>query len=365
MMVRDGSATVARALRPLKGIADEVCFVDTGSTDGTPDAIAKACSEIGVPCMGIAISPTSRPDLYFRDISEEYGPYGADMPDLTGSYLLRDWATTRNLGLEMCRGEWVLKLDADDELLSPDHLQATIGCLSKLSECDFVACPYEVMCGSEIEYETLYTRLWRNLSKIRFREICHENVDWGRREDNWMCGLGVTFRDWRDAGGASRIPHRNLKVLLREYVARKFSNVEATAMPPAELLSDSAERRSHLHLLTYLADEAALVRPGWALEWAERRLTFPIYEPDRAWIMHSKARAYAALDMGYDAQRCYQRAAEMGWGRASLALAVQCAKFEQDGWRYQLLRAIALNQGKYYPRFASHTELREARELLT
>lgn len=82
MIVRDEEASLARCLRSVQGVVDEMCVVDTGSTDRSRE-IARA--------LGARV--TDRPwDDHF--------------------------AEARNASLELAQGDWVLVLDADEELVT-------------------------------------------------------------------------------------------------------------------------------------------------------------------------------------------------------------------------------------------------------
>jgi len=389
MMVRDAASIAGRALGFLQKIPEagrycEVCFVDTGSTDGTPDAIARACAALGVSCSGTAVSPTSRPDLYFPDEPASYAPYSA--PDPTGRMLLRDWATARNLGLDMCRGEWVMKLDADDMVLRPDNILAGIRSLSATRrDVEIVACPYEVCgAGGEVLYVTMYTRFWRNKPEIRFRQRCHENVDWYRDPggSNWlMTNKGLSFRDLRDCPG--RVPHRNYKVLLREYC-----DLTRAGSEPGR------------HLLLYLADESLEVDPGFAAEITDRIMARtsenPLHRSDMAWIRIIRGLSHEKRGLIDEAMDEYSRAAAQGSWRAQLLLALlgrrimrshadeyaqivtlksisrsdqlQLAQLSRilrrDDWRTELAAAVAANEGRCWPQHASIAEVELAKRIL-
>ncbi len=381
LMVRDGAAVVARALGPLAGLPAEVCFVDTGSTDGTPDVLVKTCADLGLHSEGVAISPLGRPDLFFRDVPESYASYR--VLETTGELLLRDWAAVRNLGLEMCRGDYVLKLDADDEIvgggfgsvqvsecrddvrggamssgtarrdLTVQSLVEALDFMDGNPEVDFVASPYEVMVPGtgDVDYVTLYTRLWRNRPHVRFREVCHENVDYLRRPDgsNWSPWRGLLVRDRKDASGASRVPYRNLKVLLHEYARRD------------EDVTD--------HVRIHLADEAAGVLPAFALYLVLELRKRSLHKTDQAWVAWIEGRAHEKIGHGGRALSSYDEAARLGWGRAELRAAVLRILKDEASGRAELARlsraiAVSRQPGRYHPRYAGAAEVRRACDVL-
>lgn len=359
LMVRNGAATVARGIRSvcreLPPDEVEVCYVDTGSTDGTPDEISKVCHELGIHYSGVSLSPDTRPDFFFPDVPESYAPHA--VPECTGKQLLADWSKARNLGLDLCVGKYVLKLDADDELMDEGTLCRVLDHMDDVPGLDLLCSPYEVMeTPDDIEYVTLYTRLWRNVPGVRFREVCHENVDWCRRLDasNWtIAGRGLTFRDWRDCrGDGARVPHRNLKVLLRQY---RRHQVEGTRPSP--------------HLLAYLADESAEVLPGLALQVVDQ-LPVEVCMADAGWIFTIKARAYSALGMSDYAAGEYARAREAGWDRAEILELLSRPRPEDYRYMVRLWAAVQKSthwqsgDSLFYPKHASFKEIRATRKML-
>ena len=80
MIVRDEVANLARCLRSVEGVVDEVCVLDTGSVDGTPELAASLGARVGHRAW-------------------------------TG-----DFAEARNASLALAQGDWILVLDADEEL---------------------------------------------------------------------------------------------------------------------------------------------------------------------------------------------------------------------------------------------------------
>ncbi len=81
MIVRDEAQNLGRCLESVKAVVDEVCVLDTGSTDGTAQ-LARG--------LGARVEEFSWCD---------------------------DFSAARNASLEMARGDWVLVLDADEVLV--------------------------------------------------------------------------------------------------------------------------------------------------------------------------------------------------------------------------------------------------------
>ena len=80
MIVKDEEHNIRRALESLKGVADEIVVVDTGSTDRTPEIVREYTDK-----------------LYFHPWKN-------------------DFSEARNNSLKYPTCEWVLIFDADEEL---------------------------------------------------------------------------------------------------------------------------------------------------------------------------------------------------------------------------------------------------------
>jgi glycosyltransferase involved in cell wall biosynthesis len=246
----NASGTILRGLRSLLGVVDEVVLVDSGSTDGTPDLVADFCSREGLAYVYVSLSPFSHPDLFLLDDPSTWsrpvsGPF-------TGLRVLRRFDLARNLGLDRCRGDVVVKLDADDEVLDPAGLARVCRFFAANPGIGAVKCPYEVVVESAGQAKpelrgvgrdgrwvekVLYDRVWRNATEIRFRQAIHEYLSFGSPWQEGLTNLGTT-RDHRDAAGACRVPNRNYKVFLAEYERRLAAGEE---LDPTFLMSTIGE----------------------------------------------------------------------------------------------------------------------------
>lgn len=87
MIVRNEEKVLARCLDSVRGIADEICITDTGSTDKT------------------------------REIAAQYGTVQV-FP------WCNDFSAARNFSFAQARMDYTLWLDADDVLLPSDRLSS-------------------------------------------------------------------------------------------------------------------------------------------------------------------------------------------------------------------------------------------------
>ncbi|WP_162551113.1 glycosyltransferase family 2 protein [Paenibacillus tepidiphilus] len=142
MIVKNEAESLAGCLNSVRGVADEIIVVDTGSTDATPQ------------------------------IARDYGARVIHFP-WNG-----DFAAARNKGLQRARGTWILVLDADEEL-EPDSREEVL------------------VCAQHREYEAFFLRvhnhrglartspaitvnpilrMFRNRPEYRFTGIIHEQI---------------------------------------------------------------------------------------------------------------------------------------------------------------------------------------------
>lgn len=141
MIVKNEEELLSRCLQSVKGIAEEIIVVDTGSTDST------------------------------IRIAEQYG----------AKIILREWhdsfSEARNVSLESAVCEWILVLDADEEL--PQETKNKITELMNTSDADGI----EMLIRSEMPKgdaalydESRIVRLFRNGKGYRYVMPVHEQI---------------------------------------------------------------------------------------------------------------------------------------------------------------------------------------------
>lgn len=141
IIAKNEELTLSRCLNSVSGIADEIIIVDTGSTDST--------------C----------------DIARQYGA-------ILHHFLWNDnFSDARNASLEFAHGDWILFLDADEEL-SPNSREILIRLVQdETVEGYFVKIVNHL--GKDGWIETvpdLVFRLFRNKKEYRFRGAIHEQI---------------------------------------------------------------------------------------------------------------------------------------------------------------------------------------------
>ncbi|PKL75071.1 MAG: hypothetical protein CVV27_17270, partial [Candidatus Melainabacteria bacterium HGW-Melainabacteria-1] len=158
MIVRNEAPVLATALASIREIADEIIVVDTGSSDETM-AIAAAEPKVRLS------------QLPWRN----------------------DFATARNASLDLASGDWILVLDADEELL-PTGRQALRELLAypPLGWQVYI-CPIEQLLSNGGLFYSWGTRLFRRDAALRFSGALHEMpVKWSWPQ--WLLAVPVPAR---------------------------------------------------------------------------------------------------------------------------------------------------------------------------
>jgi glycosyltransferase involved in cell wall biosynthesis len=141
MIVKNEQENLERCLKSVTGIVDEIIVVDTGSTDSTCDIVRE---------------------------------YGAALHH----YLWNDnFSDARNFSLDNAQGDWILFLDADEEL--PPESRTILGRLTDRNDVDGYFVKIINYLGKNGWIETvpdLVFRLFRNNKEYRFHGAIHEQI---------------------------------------------------------------------------------------------------------------------------------------------------------------------------------------------
>jgi GT2 family glycosyltransferase/glycosyltransferase involved in cell wall biosynthesis/SAM-dependent methyltransferase/Tfp pilus assembly protein PilF len=137
VITRNEELNLSRCLASVQTLADQIVVVDTGSTDKTLD-IARN--------------------------------FGAEVHDFKWS---DDFSAARNAALEHARGDWILILDADEELPSDQHARLKVD----MSNRKLIALRLPLVNqGQEAEGRSYVPRLFRNAPGVHFAGRIHEQV---------------------------------------------------------------------------------------------------------------------------------------------------------------------------------------------
>lgn len=142
LIVKDEERVLERCLKSLQGMVDEIVLVDTGSTDRSKEIAARFGAVIG--------------DFAWND----------------------DFAAARNYALALATGNWILWIDADEEMV-PESLAAI---RSAIVRPQFGGYDIEIInfldAGSNgDQFRHCPTRLFQNLPGVSFTGRIHEQVN--------------------------------------------------------------------------------------------------------------------------------------------------------------------------------------------
>ncbi|MCL5035264.1 MAG: glycosyltransferase [Bacteroidetes bacterium] len=141
MIVKNEEGTLANCLRSVSGVADEIIVVDTGSSDST---------------------------------SEVAGTFGAKV---VSHEWHEDFSDARNVSLDHATGDWILVLDADEEL--PESTGRRIPETVEAAQADGLELTVrsELPAGDAASYDdSRIVRLFRNRKEYRYIMPIHEQI---------------------------------------------------------------------------------------------------------------------------------------------------------------------------------------------
>ena len=171
LIVKNEEKFLAQCLKSIRDLAQQIIVVDTGSTDGT------------------------------LEIAKEFGAeiYSFEWCD--------DFSAARNAALEHATGDWVLVLDADEELPEAEHEKLRAG----MKKSDVIACRLPLVNrGQENEGQSFVPRLFRNAPGVHYFGRIHEQVFPSLLSLGKSWGLKTAF------GTAQLLHHGYTKEMVRD-----------------------------------------------------------------------------------------------------------------------------------------------------
>lgn len=219
IICKNEEARIETALKSLVSFCDEIVVVDSGSTDSTKEIVAQYTDKIF--------------DFVWVD----------------------DFSAARNFALGKCHGEWILFVDADDEL-SEDAQRS----LKKMAEG-----ASEDVAGFFVNYEygpdkfQFVPRLWRARFHLKFHMPVHEYLEIPEELRNrFVVHSEVVILHHKDASENMVSMERNIRILqkallrqdgadenfhLNFFLAREFFNIGEYAKAIA-ILDDLLKKKS-------------------------------------------------------------------------------------------------------------------------
>ncbi|WP_064094025.1 glycosyltransferase [Rossellomorea aquimaris] len=184
MIVKDEEESIERCLNSVKGVVDEIIIVDTGSTDKTVELCQNYQSNI-----------------------VKYTWNGS-------------FADARNFGIQKATGDWILWLDADEELdLSDQSFLKERKNFNKYDVINLRLINYYGKCIDEDNTtEIAHTRLFRNKG-IRFINNMHERLDLTNISKDRIGFLPVKVYHYGYLDSTiqkKKKPERNMGMLMRQ-----------------------------------------------------------------------------------------------------------------------------------------------------
>ncbi len=248
IIARDEERVLERCLRSIRKACDEVCLIDTGSSDRTESIARKAGAKV------------SR----FTRCNDADGRIG-------------NFALARNAALRMATADWVLWIDPD-EVLSRASLPSLLTVVRRTG----VSCVAVTVTSGSAQWCT--PRLFRRLPGVRFRGIVHEWID---TKGDTLTEPLIVIHNMPDKRGKESSVERDLRLCTR---ALKRSPRDARMLLYLGRALQRAGRYEHA-IVTY---ERYLKHEHW-------------FRSGRLWVMHSIGACHLLNRSWHNALRWAQR----------------------------------------------------------
>lgn len=191
MIMRDEEEHLARCLRSVEGVVDEIIIVDTGSVDRS------------------------------IEIAESFGA------QILHEEWQGDFAAPRNTGLDVATGDWILMLDADEELIDGMRIHDLVR-NADLEEIDGFCFREVNFIGEEVGIDAVVNsafRLWRHKPHHRYSGALHEQimgvVDQTGGSRTRFVGLEIYHYGYLEPTNRRKKKEaRNMEIVLKEVEAK-------------------------------------------------------------------------------------------------------------------------------------------------
>lgn len=227
MIVRDAIEALPIAVKSIAGVVDELVIVDTGSVDGTKE-LARSLADV-------------YDELPWND----------------------DFSEARNYALSKCSGDWIVSLDADEQLAPQSAAILRQVLEAQPEQVHLLMCYMKMFEKGELTQQFLAEKIYRG--HCRYKGAMHNWVD-----------VGEEFR-----AAAPMIEFHHDRGPLSDEV-RSRRNTQRLRMAEKHLLPEAERNPKARRSLFYLAGtyrDAGL--PEKALPWFERYLETSDWKPER------------------------------------------------------------------------------------
>jgi glycosyltransferase involved in cell wall biosynthesis len=257
VLTRNAAPWVIRAIESIRCPLDEIVIIDTGSTDESPEILAKYLAREQKSFKIIKLSAKENPELFVVDVAENFPGLKLGQADYTGQTILGDFGAARQKGLDATESTYMFWLDSDDMVRPGDSLSPAFDHLAK-HDMDLGIAPYIHRRGAA--GSMMARASFARVGAVRWFCPIHETlelIDSSHKTKSERVALfdTPTILDLFDrTDDLGRVPFRNLKLLHRALFGPN---------PPSS--------KEKAHLLFHLALESREINDGQkSLEYFEQ-----------------------------------------------------------------------------------------------